>query len=77
MIAATKKRLIINKMNEGKNIQISRSRGLLSWFWHASFLLQTSPFLFFSLYLLCGELLFYYLFPTSPIVSTSYCIGQT
>jgi hypothetical protein len=39
-------------MNEGKNIQISRSRGLLSWFWHDSFLLQTSPFLFFP-YICC------------------------
>jgi len=60
-------------MNEGKNIQISRSRGLLSWFWHDSFLLQTSPFRFFPLYLLCGELLFYYLFPTGPIV---VCLGE-
>jgi len=39
-------------MNEGKNIKISRSRGLLSYFWHDNFLLQTSPFLFFP-YICC------------------------
>ncbi|KAJ6942172.1 hypothetical protein NC652_008089 [Populus alba x Populus x berolinensis] len=48
-----------------KIIQISRSRGLLSWFWHDSFLLQTSPFRFPPLYLLCAELLF--------ISNESYC----
>ncbi|KAJ6932301.1 hypothetical protein NC651_007893 [Populus alba x Populus x berolinensis] len=35
-----------------KNIQISRSKGLLSWFWHGSFLLQNFPFRFSPLYLL-------------------------
>ncbi|KAJ6932325.1 hypothetical protein NC651_007909 [Populus alba x Populus x berolinensis] len=60
-------------MNEGKNIQISRSRDSFLGSGTAVFYCKPLPF-DSPPYICC--VVNYYLFPTSPIVRTSYCIRQ-